>query len=149
MKLTSIAPAVVMLALSAIMVAGTLPMGVWSRFTAGPAFFPLVIAIFTTVLAVALLVQALRSDAPEVGWPERAVLRTVGLVYGALVAFLLLAPVLGMLPAAAAFLAFVMIVALRQPLAGSLAAVAVTTAFVYLIFVRWLALPLPRGVLGL
>ena len=148
MRLTSAAPAVVMLALSATMVANTLPMGVWSRFTAGPAFFPLVIATVTTVLAVLLLVQALRGDAADAGWPDRSALRTVGLVYGALLAFLLLAPVLGMLSTSAALLAFVMIVALRQPLAGSLVAVAVTTGLVHIIFIRWLAIPLPSGVLG-
>jgi hypothetical protein len=41
-----------------------------------------------------------------------------------------------------------MIVALRQPVPQSLVAVAVTIAFAYLIFVRWLGMALPRGVLG-
>ena len=139
-----------MLVLSATMVAGTLDMGIWDGFTPGPAFFPSLIAVFASTLAVLLLIRAWRSrdDEEGVDWPSAPILRRVGTVFGALVAFLLVTPVLGMLPAVAALLAFVMIVALRQPILPSLAAMAITTGFVYVIFVRWLALPMPTGVLG-
>lgn len=150
MKLTDIAPALVMLALAATMVIGTASLQIWDGFTAGPAFFPVLIAIFTTVLALLLILRAWRGEVGEdVNWPDRGVLRSVGSVYGALIGFLVLTPVLGMIPAICVFLAVVMIGVLRQPLVGSLVAVGVTTGLIYIIFVRWLALPLPTGVLGL
>jgi putative tricarboxylic transport membrane protein len=149
MKLTDVAPALVMLGLAATMVIGTASLDVWDGFTAGPAFFPALIAIFTTILAALLILRAWRGEVGEdVQWPDRAVLRTVGSTYGALVGFLVLTPVLGMIPAIMTFLAVVMIGVLRQPLLGSLAAVGITTGLIYIIFVRWLALPLPTGILG-
>jgi hypothetical protein len=81
-------------------------------------------------------------------WPSRPVLATVGSVYAALIAFAVLTPVLGMLPSIALFLVVVMVVLLRQPVIGSLVAAAVTTALIYIVFVRWLALPLPAAILG-
>ena len=150
MRLTHAAPAVLMLALSVVMVTGTLSLGVWQGFTPGPAFFPILIAAFTSVLALLLLVQAIRGTAGEgVAWADRAVLRVVGSVYGALLAFFLVTPYLGMIPAIVAFLLIVMAGILRQPLVGSLCAAAVTTGAIYLVFVLWLAIPLPNGVIGL
>ena len=150
MRLTHAAPAVLMLALSVVMVADTLSLGVWKGFTPGPAFFPILIASFTSVLALLLLVQTFRGTAGEgVAWADSAVLRVVGSVYGALLAFYFVTPYLGMIPAIIAFLLMVMVGILRQPLVGSLCAAAVTTCVIYLVFVQWLAIPLPMGVIGL
>ncbi|QYK40849.1 MAG: tripartite tricarboxylate transporter TctB family protein [Paracoccaceae bacterium] len=150
MRLTEALPALVMLGLSAVMVLGTWSLGVWERFTPGPAFFPLLIAIFATSCAVPLLIRALRGKGGEgVEWPAPAVLRTVGAAYLSLLMFLVLTPHLGMIPSIVLFLLAVMIGVLRQPVTGSLIAVTITTGFIYVIFVLWLALPLPRGPLGL
>jgi hypothetical protein len=148
MKLAASAPAVVMIGLSAIMVADTLPMGVWDGFAPGAAFFPLLIATFATVLSAVVVAKVVTGEPEAPSWPDAAGLRNIVLVYAALIGFVVLAPVVGMLPAAAGLLAFTTIAVLRQPLLGGLAAVAITTGLIYLVFVRWLALPLPVGPLG-
>ncbi len=142
------APGLTMLVLSALMVAGTWGMGFWDGFTAGPAFFPTLIAIAGTILSILLVVQAASGRVDVIDWPPPPITRRLGLVLAAIVGFPVLSPVLGMILTVGAVLAFVTIVALRQPVPQSLISVAVTTAFAYLIFVRWLGLALPRGVLG-
>ncbi|MDP3258559.1 tripartite tricarboxylate transporter TctB family protein [Bosea sp. (in: a-proteobacteria)] len=142
------APGLTMLGLAALMVAGTWGMGFWDGFTAGPAFFPTLIAISGAILAVLLVVQATSGQVEAIDWPPPPIMRRLGLVLAAIVGFPVLSPVLGMIPAVGAVLAFVTVVALRQPVANSLIAVAVTTGLAYLIFVRWLGMALPRGVLG-
>ena len=150
MRLTDAAPAVLMLGLSVVIVTATLSLGVWDGFTPGPAFFPILIALFASVLALQLLVRAFRATADEAcDWPDPAVLRTVGSVYGTLIAFFVVTPYLGMVPAIVGFLLIVMVGILRQPLIGSVVAASVTTGLIYLVFVLWLALPLPRGIIGL
>lgn len=150
MRLTDAAPALVMLALAVVITSATLPLGMWQGFTPGPAFFPVLIAGFTVILSVQLLVKAWLGPASDgVDWPGRAVLRTIGLVYGALLAWFFLTPVIGMVPAIMMFLLVVKIGILRQPLIGSLVACVITTVLIYVIFVLWLGLPLPKGFLGL
>lgn len=142
------APGLTMLGLSVLMVAGTWGMGFWDGFTAGPAFFPTLIAIAGTILSILLVVQAASGRVDAIDWPPPPITRRLGLVLAAIVGFPVLSPVLGMILTVGAVLAFVTTVALRQPVPQSLIAVVVTTAFAYLIFVRWLGLALPRGVLG-
>ncbi len=142
------APGLTMLGLAALMVAGTWGMGFWDGFTAGPAFFPTLIAIAGAILAVLLVVQAISGQIDAIDWPSPPIARRLAMVLAAIVGFPVLSPVIGMIPTVGAVLAFVMTVALRQPGPQSLIAVAVTTAFAYLIFVRWLGMALPRGVLG-
>lgn len=150
LRLTDAAPAVVMLVLSVVITTDTLPLGMWQGFTPGPAFFPVLIAGFTAILAAQLLLKAWLGPAPEAtDWPGIAVLRTIGLVYAGLLGFFFLTPVLGMIPAITLFLLTVMIGILRQPAVGSLIASAVTTVLIYVVFVLWLGLPLPKGFLGL
>lgn len=150
MRLTDAAPAVVMLVLSVVITTDTLPLGMWQGFTPGPAFFPVLIAGFTALLSAQLLFKAYFGAPSEAtDWPGGAVLRTISMVYGALLAFFFLTPVLGMIPAIMAFLLIVMIGVLRQPVVGSLCAGVITTALIYVIFVLWLGLPLPKGFLGL
>jgi hypothetical protein len=149
MKLAYAAPPLLMIGLSGVLVVDTRSMGLWSGFTPGPAFFPFLIAGFTTILAVLLLLQYRRLGAEDVVWPPRDILRTIALVYLALVGFVALAPFLGMLVASIVLLAFVMIVAFRQPIGGSLVAIAITSCLIYVIFVQWLSLPMPKGIFGL
>ena len=148
MQLVFVAPALIMIGLSAIMVVSTGPMGLWSGFTPGPAFFPFIIAGFATTISVILLLGYRRSRPEAVIWPDRGVMRIISLVYLSLVGFVVLAPILGILVTAVAFLTFVMLVAFRQPVVGSLIATCVTTGFIYVIFVRWLQLPMPKGIFG-
>jgi len=142
------APGLTMIVLAAVMVAGTWGMGFWDGFTAGPAFFPTLIAFAGAILSVLLVIQAASGRFEAIDWPPAPILRRLGLVFVATLAFPALSPVIGMIPTVGAVLLFVTVVALRQPVPQSLIAVAVTTGLAYLIFVRWLGMALPRGVLG-
>jgi hypothetical protein len=138
-----------MLAFAGVVVMATLPLGLWQGFTPGPALFPVMIAGLPAILGVQLVVRALRGSGEGlIDWPGRRVQGTIALVYATLIGFFVLTPLIGMMPSIALFLAVVMIGVLRQPLVGSVLAVVITTGFLYLIFVLWLALPLPQGVWG-
>jgi hypothetical protein len=71
------------------------------------------------------------------------------MILGGLVAVPLASPLLGLVPALALFVAFLLLAVLRQRLWPSLATLAITVGVVYGIFVAWLGVPLPKGVLGI
>lgn len=150
MRLSVALAAFAVLGVSATVVVDTAHLDIWDGFTAGPAFFPVLVGAAAAGLAVALLVQILQArDAPPAeGWPDGPGLRRVASVYATLVAFALLVPVAGMLAAAAAMVAFITVVILRRPVIAGLGATAASVAFLWLVFARWLALPLPKGPWG-
>ena len=71
------------------------------------------------------------------------------MILGGLVAVPLVSPLLGLVPSLALLVAFLLLAILRQPLWPSLATLAVTVGLVYAIFVGWLGVPLPKGILGI
>jgi len=150
MRLNVALAAFAVLGVSARVFADTAHLDIWDGFTAGPAFFPVLVGVAAAGLAVALLFQIVqgRESAPAEGWPDGPGLRRVASVYATLVAFALLVPVAGMLAAAAAMVAFITVVILRRPVVAGLGATAVSVAFLWLVFARWLALPLPKGPWG-
>lgn len=148
MKKSDLVPALVILGLSAALVLDTRKLSFWADTTPGPAFVPVWLAIAGAVLFVLRLLEARRlQTAPE--WPDRPALRRVALVLGGLVAVPLLSPVLGLIPALALLIAFLLLGVLRRPLVPSLATLAVTIGLIYAIFVGWLRVPLPTGILGI
>ena len=150
MRMSDVVPALLMLALSAAIAFETRGLSFWADTTPGPAFLPVWLAIAGAVLFLLRLAEARRaSDAVPFQWPERAALVRVALVFAGLVAVPLLAALLGLVLALAAFVAFLLLVVLRQALWPSLATVAITVGLVYAIFVGWLGVPLPKGVLGI
>jgi hypothetical protein len=52
-------------------------------------------------------------------------------------------------PALALFVGFLLLFVLRQRLGPSLATLVITAGLIYAIFVGWLGVPLPRGILGI
>ena len=88
-------------------------------------------------------------NAATIEWPSRAALVRVAIIFAGLAAVPLLAPLLGLVPSLALLVAFVLLFVLRQALWPSLATVAITAGLIYAIFVAWLGVPLPRGLLGL
>ena len=150
MRMSDVVPALLMLALSAAIAFETRSLSFWADTTPGPAFLPVWLAIAGTVLFVLRLAEARRaSSTAPFQWPERAALARVALVFAGLVAVPPLAALLGLVLALAAFVAFLLLGVLRQPLWPSLAAIAITVGLVYAIFVGWLGVPLPKGVLGI
>jgi putative tricarboxylic transport membrane protein len=150
MRMSDVVPALLMLALSAAIAFDTRSLSFWADTTPGPAFLPVWLAVAGVVLFVLRLAEARRAGGGEpFRWPERAASRRVALLSAGLVAVPLLAPLLGLVVALAAFVAFLVLVVLRQPLWPSLATVVVTLGLVYAIFVGWLGVPLPKGMLGI
>src|SRR5262245_18945052 len=148
MKASDVVPALLMLALSAAIAVDRRGLGFWADTTPGPAFMPVWLAILGVVLVVLRLIEA-RGTATQVEWPDRPALTRAGLTLGGLIAVPLLSPLLGLVLSLALFVAFLLLVVLRQRLWPSLATLAITVAVVYGIFVGWLNVPLPKGILGI
>ncbi|HSA88607.1 MAG TPA: tripartite tricarboxylate transporter TctB family protein [Burkholderiales bacterium] len=143
-------PALLMLALSAAIAFDTRSLSFWADTTPGPAFLPVWLAIAGAVLFVLRLAEARRlGSGVPFQWPERVALARVAWAFAGLVAAPLLAPLVGLVLALAAFVAFLLLVVLRQALWPSLTTVAITIGLVYAIFVGWLGVPLPKGMLGI
>jgi hypothetical protein len=126
-----------------------LPFPEFSRVSKmGPGHFPAGVGILMGLLALLLLIQSVRtSPAAEddgEGAPGRPLLRGVARFAG----YVLLVPLAGFVLASVVFI-FVMVNRLGgfRWLASGVIAAAIT-AFLWLIFVRWLLVPLPAGPWG-
>ena len=149
MRMSDVVPALLMLALSGANALETRSLSFWADTTPGPAFLPVWLAIAGVVLFALRLAEARRLRGARVEWPDRAALARVATTFAALLVVPLLTPLLGLVPALALLVAFILLVVLRQALRPSLATVAVTTGLIFVIFVLWLKVPLPKGVLGI
>jgi hypothetical protein len=150
MRMSDVVPALLMLVLAAAIAFDTRGLSFWADTTPGPAFLPVWLAIAGAVLFVLRLAEARRAGGSvPFQWPDRAALRRVAMVFAGLIAVPLFTPLLGLVLALAAVVAFLVLVVLRRALWPSLVTVAVTVGLVYAIFVGWLGVPLPRGVLGI
>lgn len=111
----------------------------------GARLLPAVIGLALAGLGVAHL-GGRAADRPA--WPDAAGRRRVGFVFGLLVLYVAGLPSLGFLPATAVF-ALVLLRALGPfswTMTGVLAATIALASHV--VFVRWLGMPLPPGLLG-
>jgi putative tricarboxylic transport membrane protein len=149
MRMSDVVPALLMLALSGAIALETRSLSFWADTTPGPAFLPAWLAIAGVVLFALRLAEARRLRATMVDWPGRAGVTRVATTFAALLVVPLLAPLLGLVPALALLVAFIVLIVLRQALWPSLFTVAITTGLIYAIFVLWLRVPLPTGVLGI
>jgi putative tricarboxylic transport membrane protein len=147
-KKHDVVPALLMLALSAAIAFDTHNLSFWTDTTPGPAFLPLWLAVAGVVLAALRLVEA-RGSPSTAEWPDRAALARVAMVLAGLLAVPIVSPLAGLVPALALLIAFLLLVVLRQPLWPSLATLAITVGLVHAVFVGWLGVPLPRGMLGI
>ncbi len=149
MKTIDAAPAVVMLGLSAGVIVGTRGLPVWSEFTPGPAFAPLLVAGAGALVSISLLVQAWRSTGPgRVEWPGRTAAARIVLTTAGLAASVLLSPYLGIVTTAVAFTLCMLFGILRRSLWWSVVTSAVTGGLIYGVFIYWLGVALPTGPLG-
>ena len=148
MKRSDVVPALLMLALSAAIAFDTQALSFWADTTPGPAFLPVWLAVAGVVLFVLRLAEARRSST-RIEWPDRAALVRVASILAGLIAVSLLSPLVGLVPALALFIAYLLLVVLRRALWPSLATLSITVGLVYGIFVGWLRVPLPKGILGI
>lgn len=149
MRLGDLVPASLLLVLSAAVFFDTRHLEFFDGIP-GPAFLPVWLAVAGCVLFVLRLLEARRLPAgSNADWPDRLGLRRVILTFAGLVVIPLVAPFIGMLAAIVLFMAFLLVVVLRQRVAPSLLTIAITGGAVYGIFVLWLGVALPKGLLGI
>jgi len=120
----------------------------WGPGGPGPAFVPFWLGLGMALLAAMMLVRSLRQPDAGASWlPRGEGLRDLLVVLGATVAFVALLDVLGMLIATALYLAGLTRYLGRHSwwVSGSVALAA--AAFNWLVFVRWLRVPMPEGML--
>ena len=151
MRVSDVVTALLMLALSAAVFLETRGLEFYGEVTPGPAFVPVWLAAAGVVLGVLRLLEARRLSLEQAGveWPDRPGLKRVILTFGGLVTIPLVAPVLGLFVAIVLFMGFLLIAVLHQRIAPSLVTIAITGGVVYGIFVLWLGVALPKGLLGI
>lgn len=149
MRIIDVAPAVVMLGLSATVFLGTLELPYWTDFTPGPAFLPRWIAGAGVFLSVILLVQAWRVGGAKPEWPDKAGAIRVGLTTAGLILCVPLAPYIGFIAVGFLFMFGMMVGILRRKLVPSLLTAAFTGGLLYIVFIWWLKVALPAGLLGI
>jgi len=121
----------------------------WGENGPGSAFLPFWLGVVMAVLAATLLVGALRSNDPGPPWlPSGDGLRRLALVIGATVAFVALLNVVGMTIGTVLFLVVLMRFLDRQPWPLTIAVALAVAGLNYLVFTRWLHVPLPTGPFG-
>jgi hypothetical protein len=149
MKAADIVSAVVMLVLSGVVFVTTRDLPYWADFAPGSAFAPFWVAATGAVLSIMLLVGALRRQTnPQVDWPERTGLQRVILTAGGLWAVVAAAPVLGLVASAVLFMLYLLLAVERRRLLPSLLTTTITMVLVYGVFVAWLGIAFPKGLLG-
>jgi putative tricarboxylic transport membrane protein len=148
-KAVDIATALILLALSAGAVVSTSHLAYWDEFAPGTAFIVRWVAVAGALLGLLLLVQALRSPSSVVDWPDAGGALRVGAGIVALIAFLLVVPVLGTAVTASLFMLALLLVVQRQKLVPSLIATVLTVALIEGVFDIWLGVGFPKGVFGI
>ena len=140
----------VLLALAVAFGAGALKQyAYWGPNGPGPAFLPFWLGVVMVVLATLLFVGSLRAKDPGDDWlPTGEGLRRLGLVLGATIAYVALLNVLGMVVATVLFLVALMRVLDRCGWPLTLGVALATAGSIYVVFSRWLKVPLPTGMLG-
>jgi len=122
----------------------------WGENGPGPAFLPFWLGVVMAVLALLLLVGALRSTDPGDAWlPRGEGLRRLGLVLGVTIVLVGLLEVVGMIVGTAFFLIVLLRLLDRQSWPVTLGVALATAGFIFLVFTQWLRVPLPVGLLGL
>ena len=144
------------LALAVLVAGSTASLPFWADYAPGPAFVPMGVALAGAVLALLLAADALRraeasagEDGTVADLPDRDGARRVALTFGCLLLFGLLAVPLGFVGTAGLFMLAVLVPVLRQAILPSLIATGLTVGLIWGVFVAWLGIALPKGVLGL
>jgi hypothetical protein len=121
----------------------------WNASGPGSGFLPFWLGVALAILAVILLVGAVRDPDPGPAWVPRGhgAVRFVVVIL-ATAAFIVIMPIVGMTLATALFLT-VLLKALEGRSWPTTLGVAAGMAFAnWAVFVRWLGVPFPTGVFG-
>jgi putative tricarboxylic transport membrane protein len=120
----------------------------WGSGGPGPAFMPFWLGLVMAVLALVLLVRSLKEQDPGASWlPRGEGLRDMLVVLAATVAFVALLSVTGMIIGTALYLAFLVRYLGRHRWWVTFAIALAAAGFNWLVFVHWLRVPMPEGMI--
>ena len=141
--------AALLLALSVAFTAGALKYySWWGPGGPGSAFLPFWLGLVMAILALMLLVRSLRNPWPGASWlPRGEGLRDLLVVLGVTAAFIALLNVTGMVIGTALYLAVLISYLGRHPWWMTLGTALAAAGFNWLVFVHWLRVPMPEGML--
>jgi hypothetical protein len=151
-KREEVASGVVLFLIGSVIALLSLKMRVGSFRAAGSGMFPLCLGLLLMGLSAAWLLKSLQKTDPGKTAPELAgagAAKKVALYVGAIVVAILLLSRIGYpLFCATLLLALLRILGMKNWLHAGLLAV-LTAVVSYMLFVRWLLIPLPKGWIGL
>ncbi len=148
MKTADMIIAALCLFISGAFAVGSLKLGYMAEFTPGSGFFPLWLAIALAIASLILLAQAILRQENGAWLPDRKGLKRVLSMAGATVISVFIIPYTGILLSIGLFMLFLMLTIEKHSWLGVIGVSLLTPVAVYLIFQRWLLVPLPMGVFG-
>ena len=120
----------------------------WGSGGPGPAFMPFWLGLVMALLALVLLLRSLKQQNPGDAWlPRGEGLRDMLVVLAATIAFVALLKVTGMIIGTALYLAFLVRYLGRHRWWVTLAIALAAAGFNWLVFVHWLRVPMPEGLI--
>jgi putative tricarboxylic transport membrane protein len=141
--------AVLLLVFSVAFAAGALKQySWWGPGGPGSAFVPFWLGLIMAFLALGFLSRSLTRKAPGEAWlPRGEGLRDMLVVLGVTIAFVALLNVLGMVIGTAVYLAVLIWYLGRHPWWTTLVIALAAAGFNWLVFVHWLRVPMPEGII--
>jgi len=120
----------------------------WGSGGPGSAFLPFWLGLVMALLALVFLIKSLRNPYPGQAWlPRGEGLRDLLVVLGATAAFIALLNVTGMVIGTALYLLILVRYLGRHPWWITVAIALAAAGFNWLVFVHWLRVPMPEGML--
>ena len=120
----------------------------WGSGGPGPAFLPFWLGLVMAFLALGLLFRSIKQTNPGEAWfPRGESLRDILVVLAATVAYVALLNVTGMIIGTALYLAFLVRYLGRHRWWVTFSIALAAAGFNWLVFVHWLRVPMPEGML--
>ena len=120
----------------------------WGSGGPGSAFMPFWLGVVMALLALMMLARSLKEKDPGPAWfPRGEGLRDMLVVLAATVAFVALLKITGMIIGTALYLAFLVRYLGRHRWWVTVAIALAAALFNWLVFVHWLRVPMPEGML--
>jgi hypothetical protein len=137
-------PALFILVLAAGIYAGTIGLRLWDGPTPGARFFPMALSGAGAIIGVLLLLAQRRGfETVEVDFPSALGAIRVAASFAAIIALAVGIPLIGFVPMLALFMLAMQLLVLRCPPVPSVGSAVIVAGLVHIVFIRWLAVPLP------
>ena len=120
----------------------------WGSGGPGSAFLPFWLGLVMICLALGMLVRSLKERDPGASWlPRGEGLRDMLVVLGVTIAFVAFLTVTGMVIGTALYLLILVRYLGRHPWWMTVSIALAAAAFNWLVFVHWLRVPMPEGII--